>query len=157
VLIVECDPDLVLVETLTTPSRKRNKHAGGKSMVIRNLMRTYENSVGMIDEDPASIQPDDLQRFTETNRLQREQIRIHHHDQRNNRLIVLCPKLEEWVLGACSEAGIDVRDYNLPNNPNQLHEVINVRINRFRQLVEDLMKRSDRVRALQTCLRERTA
>jgi len=156
VFIVECDPDLALVETLATPSRRRNKHAGGKTIVIRNLMRTYENSVGMIDEDPGSIQPNDLQRFTETNRLQREQIRIRHHNQRNNRLIVLCPKLEEWILGACTEAGIDIRDYNLPNNPNQLHEIINVRINRFRQLVDDLMKRSNRVRALQTSLRQST-
>lgn len=153
-LIVECDPDLALVETLTIPSRRRNKHAAGKSMVIRNLMRTYRDSVGMIDEDPGSIQPNDLQRFTETNSLQNEQIRIRHYNQRNNRLIILCPKLEEWILGACTEAGIDIRGYNLPNNPNQLHEIINVRISRFRQLVEDLMERSSRVRALQTCLRE---
>lgn len=126
-------------------------------MVIRKLMRTYENAVGMIDEDPRSIQLNDIQRFTEINHLERDQIRIRQHNQRNNRLIVLCPRLEEWIIEASREASLDLNSYNLPTNPNQLHEIINLRINRFRQLVQDLVQRSNRVRALQTCLREGTA
>jgi len=152
--VVECNPDVALVETLTSPSRRRNKHAGSKSMVLRRLMRTYENALGIIDEDPDSTQPDDLQRFREIDNLERYQLRILQHNPRNNRLVVIIPRLEEWIIRASSEANINPQDYNLPNNPNQLHEIINIRENRFRELIRDLMQRSDRVKALQTCLRE---
>jgi len=152
--VAECDPGVALVEILTSPSRRRIKHAGGKSMVIRKLMRTHENSIGMIDEDPNSIQPDDIQKFRETDYSDRDQIRIRHHNQRNNRLIVLCPRLEEWIIGASREANLDLRNYNLPNDPSELHEIINIRINRFRQLVEDLRQRSSRVKSLRIRLTE---
>jgi len=153
--VAECDPDVALVEILTSPSRRRIKHAGGKSMVIRKLMRSHENSIGIIDEDPNRFQPEDIQRFTETNFMNRDQIRILHHNQRNNRLIVLCPRLEEWIIGASREAHMDLRNYNLPNDPNQLHEIINIRITKFRQLVKDLLRqRSSRVRSLRIWLME---
>lgn len=151
--VVECDPDVLLVSALASLSSRRIVHAGGKSQVLKKLIRKYTDSVGMIDQDPYSPQPRNfLQRFRQVHYLRGDKIKILHHNRRNNRLIILCPRLEEWIVEAAREANIRLSTYNLPNNPVQLHAIINLRINRFQQLVEDLRHRSNRVRALQTFL-----
>ena len=158
--IVECDADVTLVSTLASISRRRIFHAGGKSQVLRKLIRKYTDSIGMVDQDPNSVQPRKfIQTFTEINypHLDRNKLKILHHNQRNNRLIVLCPRLEEWIIAASREANINLSRYNLPNNPNQLHAIINIKLNQFQRLVKDLMqRRGNRVRALRDLLRERT-
>lgn len=153
--IVECKPDVILVISLASTSRRRVEHAGNKSRVLRKLMRNYQNSTGVIDEDPGSIQPPDLQKFRVVESLERDGLKILQHTRRNNRLIVLCPRLEEWVIAASREANIDLANYSLPNDPDHLGEIINVRPERFERLAEGLMNSSsERVRTLRTRLRE---
>jgi hypothetical protein len=150
--IVECKPDAILIKSLTPASRKV-KHAGNKPLVLRKLMRNYKNSTGIIDEDPQSIQPPDMRRFREIKFSEEDKFKVLHHKQRNNRLLVLCPRLEEWIIEASREANIDLRGYGLPNDPDELHETINIGIERFQRLVRELKKRSSRVKALQAHLK----
>lgn len=154
-IVVECKPDAILISSLASISRRRIEHAGNKSRVLRKLMRNYENSIGMVDQDPNRVQPPDMQRFREMEFLERDKLKILYYNRRNNRLVILCPRLEEWIVEASREADIDLNSYNLPNDPIELHEIINIRVDRFQQLVEDLMRRSNRVRALRACLRRR--
>lgn len=118
-------------------------------------MRNYEGSIGMIDQDPYSSQPPDLQRFTEIQFLEREQVRILRHNRRNNLLVILCPRLEEWIIEASKEANVELNSYSLPNDPYELHDIINVSLDKFQQLVEDLMRRSNRIRTLRDYLGRR--
>jgi len=151
--LVECKPDAILMRNLVSiPSKV--EHAGNKPLVLRKLMRNYENSIGMIDEDPRSIQPPDIRRFREIDFSEENKFRILHHSQRNNRLVVLCPRLEEWIIEASKEAKIDLARYNLPSDPDELHEKVNIRIERFQRLVRKLIERSNRVKALQARLRK---
>jgi hypothetical protein len=152
--VAECKTEVVLIRSLASVSRRRVEHVAGKSRVIRKLMRNYENSLGMVDEDPNRTQPPDMQRFREIESSERDRFRILHHTSRNNRLIVLCPRLEEWIIEAAREANIDMNRYNLPNDPLELHEIINIRTEKFHRLIEELNQRSNRVRALRTRLRE---
>ena len=153
--IVECDPDVALVSSLTSLSKKRITHAAGKHQVLRKLLR-QTNSMAMIDEDPLSVQPVAfLQHFQVVNHSDRDGIRILHNNSGHNRLIVLCPRLEEWILDSSKRANIDLKDYNLPTNANELHEEINFKINRFEQLIEDLKQQSNRVKVLKARLTER--
>lgn len=154
--VVECRTEVTLVTCLTSVSKKRVTHASGRSRVIRQLLKNYENSVGMVDEDPNATHSHDMQRFSEIEFSKRDAIRILCHNQRNNCLIVLCPRLEEWIIEASREANIDLNRYNLPNDPEGLHEIINIKIDKFQQLVEKLMKKSNRVRALRNHLRSKT-
>jgi len=151
----ECKPEMVLITSLTTVSRKKREHAGGKTRVLRKLTRNYRDSKGIIDEDPHSTQPPDIRRFREIEYSKNNNLRILHHAQRNNRLIVLCPRLEEWIIQAAREVNIDLRRYELPTHPDELHEIINIRIEKFQRLIEELMQRSNRVRALRRYMRER--
>lgn len=153
--VVECITEDTLVRLLTSVSRRRVDHVSGRSRVLRKLVRNYENSVGVIDEDPNRTHSRLIQRFRETDSLERDRLRILGDTQRNNRLIILRPRLEEWIIEASREANINLGSYGLPNDPNELHEVINLRIGRFQRLVEELMHSSGRVMALRRFLRRR--
>jgi hypothetical protein len=43
-------------------------------------------------------------------------------------------RLEEWILAAANEAGLDVRAYGLPRTPRQLHGAINTNLDKFERL-----------------------
>lgn len=154
--VVECDPETILINSLTSVSKKKIEHASGKSRVIQKLLRNYKNSIGLIDEDPWSTQPPDIQKFQETKNLEKHKIKILSHQGRNNQLIILCPRLEEWIIEASKEANIDInKKYKLPNDPIELHKIINVKTENFRQLIEELMQKSPRLKALRNHIKNR--
>ena len=152
--VVECETEVVLVGILASISAKRIEHPAGKSRVISQLMRSYEDAVGVIDEDPNSTQPPDIKRFKEIEFPERHKIKMLHHNQRNNRLAILCPKFEEWIIGAAREANVNMNQYNLPNDPDELHGIVNIKATRLHELIEELNQTSPRVKALRAFLRE---
>lgn len=148
-LFVECKPDFVLATSLTLIPLKKVEHAGNKSRVLKKLTENYENSIGIIDEDPLSIQPPDIKKFKEIEYSEKSKVKILLYKRLKNRVIVLCPRLEEWIVEAAKEAKIDLNKYNFPSNPEKLHEIINIRTERFQDLIEELLKKSKRVKELQ--------
>ena len=151
---VECDPDVALVSSLTSVPPRRIMHHQGKSELIRKLLK-QNDSVRLIDKDPSSIQPTlYLQRFQVLSYSDSDGIEILHHNQGHNRLIVLYPRLEEWVIESARKANVSLRNYNLPTTGNELHEVINFKIKRFEELLDDLKQSSERVKVLKKRLTE---
>jgi len=150
--LVECKPDAVLVESLTLTSRKSIRHAGNKSELLKKLTEHYDNSKGVVDEDPWSIQPPHLGKFKEKQNLTSYNLKILHQTSKNNTLIILCPRLEEWILEAAREAGIDSERYNLLNDPAKLHQQINIHIDKFQKLVKKLKTESNRLKKLEKYL-----
>lgn len=53
------------------------------------------------------------------------------------------------MLKAAKCAGINIKNYGLPDNGNKLHEVINVDIRKFKKLLNDLKDKSDMLKALE--------
>lgn len=151
--LVECKPDAVLVLSLTSTPKKNIIHAGNKSELLKKLTERHTNSKGIIDEDPWSIQPPQLQRFQTKQDLTNRKFKILRHNTKNNTLIILRPRLEEWILEAAKEVNINVKAYDLPNNPEKLHEQINIRIDKFQELIQSLERKSKRIKALKTHLR----
>ena len=146
--LVECKPDAVLVQFLTLASRKNIQHAGNKSELLKKLTEHYSDSKGVIDEDPWSIQPPHMQKFKEKQNLTSFGLKVLHQTSKNNTLIVLCPRLEEWILEAAREANVDPQKYNLPNDSVKLHQQINIQIDKFQRLVEKLKTKSNRFKKL---------
>ena len=151
--LVECTPDYTLVEVLTYASKSDIVHAGNKSEVIKALVRHYENSKGIVDEDPGSAQPRYLHEFTGEKVFENYSIKVLQYPSRNNYLIILCPRLEDWVLQAARRSNVDVRSYGLPNDSSRLHKRINIQVNRFERLLRDLMRRSGWLKFLASVLR----
>jgi hypothetical protein len=133
-ICVECYPDEVLVRAL---GFEDVIHEGPKSEVTL-LTCKRDGVVGLEDEDPTSTHSRMLQRFQET----RRERNIACLGWGDKVIVLICPRLEEWILAAARESGIDVRDkrYGLPDDPHRLHKVINKRLTKFRTLVEDLME-----------------
>jgi len=150
--LVECKPDAVLVESLTLTSRKNIQHAGNKSELLRKLTDRHVDSKGVVDEDPWSSQPPQMQKFKEKHDLTGYNLKILYQTSKNNTLIILCPRLEDWILEAAQEANMDPEKYGLPNDPTELHKLINVQIDKFHTLMEKLKTKSNRVKKLREYL-----
>ena len=80
-------------------------------------------------------------------------LRIYRHGERGNTLIVLCPKLEDWLIAAAREVGLTLDDYGLTASPNRLHDVINDDLRKLDRLLDDLLSaQSPRLLRLQSLL-----
>lgn len=150
--LVECKPDEVLVKTLTLASRKNIRHAGNKTELLKKLTEHYCDTIGIIDEDPESIQPPHLQKFKEKQDLTSYNFKILHQKSKNNTLIMLRPRLEEWILAAAKEANVDLEKYKMSNDPIELHKQINIQIDKFQKLVNNLKTESNRLKELKVHL-----
>jgi len=153
--LVECNPDTVLIKILTLASRKNIVHAGNKSELLKKLTERYSNSKGIVDEDPWSIQPPHLQKFKEKQDLTRHNLKILHQTNKNNTLIVIRPRLEEWILEASREANLNLKKYKLPDDATRLHRQINIKIDKLEELLTDLKQNSNRIKTLKKYLQTR--
>ena len=59
---------------------------------------------------------------------------------KNNRLIILKPKFEDWIIQSAKLSKISLSDYTLSNDPNKLHREINFNIGRLQSLIHALKK-----------------
>jgi len=150
-IYTECKPDSALVKTLGVP-KKEIIHLGGKPEVCKQLEKR-KNWKGLIDEDPFSVQPPYLKKLQVRENLSDYELKVLNDNSNNNDLIVLCPRLEEWVLKATKEADIDIKKYNLPDDGERLHKEINIDIDKFEKLIKDLKGKSRMMKALEKSIR----
>ena len=144
-IYLECEPDKALVKALGIP-RKEIKHMFSKGNVCNRLEKT-ENSKGLVDEDPLSPQPSYIGKLKSLSRG--HGIKLLLDEKNQNYLIVLCPRLEDWVLNVTKEAKIDVSEYGLPNDPNKLHEALNIKLDKFRDLIDKIKQKSEMLKTLE--------
>lgn len=151
-IYVECYPDITLVKSLTNITKRGIIHEFKGKGEICNRLRNNANSKGLIDEDPSSSQPRYLIEATPEGDFAEYNLKLLHHSSTDNRLIVLCPTLEEWILKSAIQANLDVRKYGLPNDTVKLHGLINLNIGKFEKLIEDLKDKSNRLKTLKRLL-----
>ena len=138
-ILVECFPDEALLRILGVP-RKRLLHERSKGRIITRL-RDLPDAMGMVDEDPDSPQHRDLSNYRETQctqglRLLTRQGRI------GQRIIVLCPRLEEWLIARAEVSGIRPENFGFPGSADRLHGIPHYEARQgFRRFVEELMDR----------------
>lgn len=137
----ECKPDTLLVKLL---AGREVDHLGGKSRLIKRMVRSGESSKGLIDEDPQSPQPPLLRRFKLLCDERSVNLKI-YEDEYGNRLITLSPNLEEWIISSAKEAGIDLESYGLPDKSEDFHRIINLDLRKFQKLISDLKVKSPRM------------
>jgi len=132
-IYVECKADKVLIENLGI-LKEEIYHCGGKGRVMSKLLKGEKN-YALIDEDPRSPQPRSLKIFDK--KKEKYNIKI-LCDKKENKLIILCPNLETWILKVAEKNGIDVKKYGLPQDFNELHRIINIILDSLKTLVKDL-------------------
>jgi hypothetical protein len=149
VLVVECKADRALVKILTSASKRNLIHGGNKTGVLEVLLKARESSTGVIDEDPWSPQPPNLRKFKMKQDVTRHNFKIMQQTGKNISLIMLCPRLEEWILRAANEARVSPNKYGLPYDAAELRKQITAQTDKFEKFVKAIKDRSKRIEELQ--------
>ena len=119
-VLVECNADEAVLRALGIPENQL-LHFGGKGEVVKHV-RKLGCATGVIDEDPQSTQPRDLANYDDIDAS--EGLRLcARRDDPSQRLIIICPRLEEWLIERAGAIGIRPEDYALPNDPDRLHNI----------------------------------
>jgi hypothetical protein len=148
-LFLECKPDEVLARVAGAPPRAII-HSPGKGNVSK-LMGKHSGVTGMVDEDFGSAEPRALSHYVQVSDTHDLRLRI---DKRgNNRLVVVCPKLEDWLIKTAKTASVKMAEFNLSENPRELHADINTRLPNLERLLQELLElKSPRLLHLRTLL-----
>ncbi len=106
-----------------------------------------------MDEDPGDLQPEYLHglSFQQTS----HGIKFYLDRKNNSRVLVLCPRLEDWIIRVGRSCKMKMSDFHLPNRSQDLHKVLG-KTSKPHDLVHDLVKqcfpKSSMLQALRTWL-----
>jgi hypothetical protein len=151
-IYIECNPDLSLIKSLVNIRKRDIIHSFKGKGEICNLLRNISDTTAMIDEDPFKPQPPYIKETIIEKDLTNEGIILRLHQKTKNHLIVICPDLEGWIIKACQEAQIDIGKYGLPHDARKLHGEINLILDKYERLLDDLKKSSTRMKTLRLYL-----
>lgn len=135
-ILLEGKPDEVLVRALGVP-RREVSIARDKFRVCIKLSK-MQGSKGMVDQDPGTAQPEYLEKLPLTE--EKHRIQIFYNNKSKNTLIMLCPRLEEWMIATTQTAGLKMSDFGLSDKGNELHREINGRLQAVQKLIEKLLE-----------------
>ena len=119
-VLVECNADEAVLRALGI-SKKQLRHERCKGEVVKRVLK-FDCATGLIDEDPASAQPRDLDNYKQVQVAEGLRL-LTRRDDKNKRLIIVCPRLEDWLIQRAKSSGIRPEDYGLPSNPDHLHSI----------------------------------
>lgn len=119
-VFVECYPDAMLLRVLGVP-RKQLSHQRCKGEIVKRLLK-FDCVIGLVDEDPGSSQPRDMDNYKQVQADEGLRL-LARRDNSNRRLIVVCPKLEDWLIARARSSGIRPGDFSLPSDPDRLHAI----------------------------------
>ena len=150
-LFVECNPDEALAFALGV-SRRDVEHAGNRAGVCKQVS-CRSGAVGMIDEDPDTAPLPYMKTLAEQSA--EHEIRVLYDSQRNNRLVVICPRLEEWLVQSAKSSGLKMTDFGFDSdNGRHLHREINDRLPNVKRLVGALLSAGNlRILRLQSLIK----
>jgi hypothetical protein len=119
-IAVECHPDEAVLRALGVP-RKRVLHEARKGEVF-NWLKKNAGGVGMVDEDPDSTPPRDLLSYQQVQAAEGLLLLVRQGSS-GQRLIVVRPRLEDWLIQRARVCGVDPRQYQLPGSAKELHGI----------------------------------
>ncbi len=121
---------------------------------VKNYHKKYRDSIGLVDHDPGSAQPRYIKELLAQGKSKRiDDITILYDPRRNNYIIILHPRLEEWIIKVAKQSGIKLSKYNLPSDGNKLHREINARLHNFEKFLGELIKKSGELNLLREILK----
>lgn len=135
-LYLECKPDETVAIALGFP-RQNIIHSHSKGRVSRQLA-CHSGVTGMVDQDFGESEPTNLRKFVQIS--SEHDLLLKNDRGKNNRLIVICPRLEDWLIKTARAGNLKMSDFNLSESPRDLHAEINHRLPNLERLVNELLK-----------------
>ncbi len=133
-LFLECEADLTLVRSFGIPERQCIHHSGCGEVCRALQKRT--GAIGMVDEDPHSSSPSYLRSLRELS--DEHGIRVLEDTKHQHRVVMLRPRLEEWIIQTAKASNLKMEDFSLSENPRHLHGEINSRLPNLGRLLARL-------------------
>ncbi len=119
-IFLECYADEAMVKAFGVTSRNV-KHAFSKGEVC-NLLRKSTKSIGIVDEDPFSGKPSYEKLMLNSKIFENDRVIFCYEKSSKNKLIIIRPKLEDFIIRLANDNGVDLISYRLSNKPKTLHE-----------------------------------
>jgi hypothetical protein len=136
-LVVECTADEALAQAVGIPGRSI-EHSLGRGRVCKRLEQ-LQGATGMVDDDPGVSKPAYFKCLVESKWDQG--IRLLDDKKRRNRVVILTPRLEEWLVQSAKQSGFKMTDYGFgTDNGLRLHAEINQRLKNLNNLVSKLVE-----------------
>jgi hypothetical protein len=142
-IYVECKADKSLVHVIADVRPYEIEHCPGKNEVLKKLLKD-KKSIGIIDEDPNAPSPNELKELKFECRESRLSLKFCYERSNNNLLIIICPRLEDWIIEASKKEKINLNSYDLPSNPVDFHNIINPNITKFQNLLHVLKGKNNK-------------
>jgi hypothetical protein len=139
-IYVECNTDRILIYVLTNKTPNEVEHCTGKGGVLEKL-EYFGGSVGVIDKDPEAQQDSRIKNFNFVG--SKFSLELYEDKDRNNKLIVLCPRLEDWILEIVKEEDINLNNFGFSEDSNRFHKQANLNLNKFQTLLHKLIERKN--------------
>lgn len=137
-IIVECYLDEYVIKSLGF-STHTIRHQPGKGRVLKSLRKKF-GKVGIVDEDPESSQPRDLENYVVVKRS-KDITFFERKEDSEVKLIQISNYLEHWIIKRSAVNNLDINAYGFPNNPIKLHEIPHIeRIQNFQNFLQDLIQ-----------------
>jgi hypothetical protein len=148
-LYIECDNDEVLITALEI---KDFEHEGGKFKVCNKLTKLI-NQIGLIDEDPGKLQADYTDKMIPNEEIL--SMKYYFDGKKGNKVIMLCPDLENWIITIAKECKVKLDSYNLPETAKGLHDIGKNKFKRDKLgiLIKDLKSQSKKLQKLEQYLK----
>jgi hypothetical protein len=141
-IIPECYVDTNLIETLVPPERGGYNHQMGCPNVAKKMIEALRDdfALGIIDKDKKEIDyAKSFHLIADTG-----QLILLKHPTKPHYFIQIIPAMEKWIMYQANEVGIDLTDYGLPNDFNDLRHysktIKTKRDDRFKRLFKALIK-----------------
>ncbi len=135
---MECYLDGYVIESLGfSPAIIR--HQSGKGRVLK-LLRKKFGKIGIVDEDPESSQPRDLENYAVVKKSGNLTF-LERTEDKEIKLIRISKYLEDWILKRSLVNNMNINAYGFPNNPKKLHEIPHIeRLPNFQNFLRELIQ-----------------
>ncbi|SRR6266511_2337329 len=132
---VECYPDEHLVVRLGF-QKKVITHHQGRSRIFTKLSKT-KNELALVDEDPESGRNNHEKSLKVIEEFEGIKYLKDHY---GNKVCMLAGKLEDWIISQCKRSKIQLSGFGLPDKADDLHDVINNKLESFGKLIDKLIE-----------------
>ena len=134
-----------LVQLLLPENNVKILHQNGRGNILNYLRKKSTISgIGLIDEDPGSAHTRDFISSYEEIECVGNVKRFHRKENNKISVIMLSPRLEEWIISRAFDSGIKMSDYSLPDDGIKLHDRYHYeKESNFASLIERLSELKD--------------
>jgi hypothetical protein len=145
-IVVECYADELLIIKMGF-AKKKIHHAGGKGKVL-NKVRKLPNAIGIVDEDPNSEQPGELNKY-EVIQKKKTITFLKNKNTQGKFLIQISPDLEDWMLKRAKANKINPVDFSLPEKARELHRLTDIKKNKkYTDFIDKIIASDDEIKVM---------